>query len=92
MSKRTLTILTCRWTIYVGIFVFFAACCLGYVSHVSVDVVVKKAIIAGSFLGVVFFFSMRCLVNLIPDETHAVQEKNIGSVTDSQDQTVEVSS
>lgn len=92
MTKRELAIITCRWSIYVSIFVFFSACFLGYVCHVSVDVVVKKAIITGFFLGSVFFLSMRYLVNLLPDESHTVDEKGNSSTADSQDQAAGASS
>ncbi|GJQ58255.1 MAG: hypothetical protein D8M57_02795 [Candidatus Scalindua sp. AMX11] len=86
MTKRNLTILSCSWSIYIGIFAFFFACILGYFSHVPIDTVVKKAIIAGSLLGVMFFLSIKYLVNMIPDVTHVVKQDVNGSDKDSQDE------
>ncbi len=88
MTKSYLTILSCRWSIYIAIFTFFFACVLGYVSHVPIDAVVKKAIIAGSVLGVMFFLSIKFLVNMIPDVTHVVNEEVSGSDKDPQDEVV----
>ncbi len=90
MRKRDLAIITYRWSIYIGIFVFFFSCFLGYLSHVTVDTMVKKAIIAASLLGVVFFISMRFIVNLLPDEKSSVSEMDNSSVDDSQENKVEV--
>ncbi len=84
-----MAILNCKWCIYIGVLVFFIACVLGYASHGSVDAVVKKAIIAGSSLGVVFYFSMRVLISMLPDTIHKVGDSDKSSVDDSQGQKVD---
>jgi len=92
MLKRNLMILTCRLSIYIGIFIFFFACILGYASHVSIDTLVKKAIIVGCLFGFVFFAMMRILTKLIPDTRYKVNEKESSNGNDSQGQTAAESS
>lgn len=76
MPKRKLILTGYRYSIYVAISVFFFACFLGYVSNVAVETVMRKAIIAGSILGLAFFASIKILVNYIPDNFNVVKRKD----------------
>ncbi|MDR4498637.1 MAG: hypothetical protein MRK02_12085 [Candidatus Scalindua sp.] len=87
MVKRNLVIITCRWSIYIGIFFFFFASILGYASHVSIDTLVKKSVIVGCLFSSVFFVMMRILTRLIPDSIFKENEKQSGNGNDSQEQT-----
>ena len=80
-------VLSCRWSIYIGIFFFFFACILGYASHVSIDALVKKAIIVGCLFGIAFLVMMKIVTGLIPDTIYEVNEKQGTNGNDSQGET-----
>ncbi len=75
MLNRKLTLIGCKGSIYIAIFVFFFACFLGYVSNVSVDMLVKKAIIAGCLFGFIFFVAVRLLIKSISENITIVNDK-----------------
>jgi uncharacterized BrkB/YihY/UPF0761 family membrane protein len=76
MLKQRLMLSGYKYSIYVAISTFFFMCFLGYVSNVAVDTVMKKAIIAGCILGLVFFVSIKILINYVPDNLNMVERKN----------------
>ncbi|MEE9604725.1 MAG: hypothetical protein V3V70_04060 [Candidatus Scalindua sp.] len=76
MLKQRLMLSGYKYSIYVAISSFFFMCFLGYVSNVAVDTVMKKAIIAGCILGLVFFVSIKILINYVPDNLNMVERKN----------------
>jgi len=76
MLKQRLMLSGYKYSIYVALSAFFFMCFLGYVSNVAVDTVMKKAIIAGCILGLVFFVSIKILINYVPDNLNMVERKN----------------
>ena len=76
MLKQRLMLSGYKYSIYVAISTFFFMCFLGYVSNVAVDTVMKKAIIAGCILGLVFFVSIKILINYVPDNLNMVERKD----------------
>jgi hypothetical protein len=76
MLKQRLMLSGYKYSIYVAISSFFFMCFLGYVSNVAVDTVMKKAIIAGCILGLVFFVSIKILINYVPDNLNMVERKD----------------
>lgn len=76
MIKGQLMFIRYKYSVYISISIFFIACFLGYVSNVSVDVLVKKAIIAGCGLGLAFFVLMGVLTSIIPDNINMIKHKN----------------
>ncbi len=76
MLKQQLTLSGYRYSVYVAVSAFFFMCFLGYVSNVSVDTVMKKAIIAGGIFGTASFVSVKILVSYIPDNFNIFKRKD----------------
>jgi hypothetical protein len=76
MLKQQLTLSGYRYSIYVAVSAFFFTCFLGYVSNMTIDIVIKKAIIAGCIFGLASFVSVKILVGYIPDNFNMVKCKD----------------
>ncbi len=76
MLKQQLTLSGYRYSVYIAVSAFFFTCFLGYVSNVSVDTVMKKAIISAGIFGTASFVSVKILVGYIPDNFNMFKRKD----------------
>ena len=76
MVKQQLNLLGYKYGICVAMAVFFLICFLGYISDVSIDTLIKKAIIAGCILGLAFFVAIKLLSSLLPENIDLMIKEN----------------